>query len=227
MYDKAFMGGIQSGEKKPAVWKIIILCAVSGILNATISYFVNGLGHIPLYLDTLFTVAMCFSAGLLPGIFTALLLPLLTTFKYTYLLGLPAETAWWIYLFVLCVFCEVVLVFSFRKRIMPLDAAFRKTSSLYAFIGLAPLLLVIVALDCLVVSVSGGIIDFVLTLLSSPKAFFPEDTFKLGLLRNNVPVLASAVLSRIPINIVDRFIVIFGGYAVSLLYRKWLNAPSR
>jgi hypothetical protein len=36
-----------------------------------------------------------------------------------------------------------------------------------------------------------------------------------------MPVLAAAVLSRIPINIVDRFIVVFGGYGISLLYRKW------
>ena len=221
------MGDIQSGEKKPAIWKITILCVVSGILNVTISYFVNGVGNIPLYLDTLFTVAMCFSAGLLPGIFTAILLPVLTTFKYTYLLGLPVETAWWTYLFVLCVLFEVLLVFSFRKKIAPPDAAFRKAPSFYAFISLAPLLLVIVALDCIVVSVTGGIIDYVITLLSSPKAFYPEDSFKLGLLRNNVPILASAILSRIPINIVDRFIVIFGGYGVSLLYRKWLNTPSQ
>jgi hypothetical protein len=39
-------------------------------------------------------------------------------------------------------------------------------------------------------------------------------------LRNNVPVLASAILSRIPINIVDRFIAVFGGYGISLVFRK-------
>ena len=77
--------------------------------------------------------------------------------------------------------------------------------------------MLIVVLDCVVVSVTGGIIDFILTMLSAPKAFYPEDTFKLGLLRNNVPILASAILSRIPINIVDRFFVIFGGYGVSLV----------
>jgi hypothetical protein len=49
---------------------------------------------------------------------------------------------------------------------------------------------------------------------------YPEDTFKLGLIRNNMPVLAAAILSRIPINIVDRFIGIFCGYGISLLYRR-------
>jgi hypothetical protein len=83
--------------------------------------------------------------------------------------------------------------------------------------------MLIVALDCVGVSVIGGIIDFFLTLHKAPKAFYPEDTFKLGLLRNNVPLLASAVLSRIPINIVDRFFVVFGGYGVSILYRKMIS----
>jgi hypothetical protein len=31
------------------------------------------------------------------------------------------------------------------------------------------------------------------------------------------------IISRIPINIVDRFIVIFGGFFSSRLIRRWLN----
>jgi len=93
---------------------------------------------------------------------------------------------------------------------------------LYTFIGVASLLLVLAVLDCVVISVTGGIIDYALTVFSMPRTFSPEDNLKLGLLRNNVPLLATAILSRIPINIVDRFIVVFGGYGVSLLYRKWI-----
>jgi hypothetical protein len=138
-------------------------------------------------------------------------------------MNVEIKTVWWLYLFVLCVIFEVLLIFFFRKKLKPLDAAFRKNPSLYAFINLAPLLMLIVALDCIVVSVTGGIIDYILTLLSAPKAFYPEDSFKIGLLRNNAPLLAAAILSRVPINIVDRFFVIFGGYGVSLLYRKTIN----
>jgi hypothetical protein len=222
------MSYVQSPEKKPAtevasIWKIALLCLVSGLLNTLISYFINGVCGLPLYFDTLFTAAVCFSAGLVPALITAVLLPVFTTFEYIYLMNLEIETAWWTYLFVLCVIFDVLLIFSFRNKIKPLDSSFRKSPSLYVFIGLSPLLMLIVALDCVGVSVRGGIIDFFLTLHKAPKAFYPEDTFKLGLLRNNVPLLASAILSRIPINIVDRFFVIFGGYGVSLLYRKIIN----
>jgi len=80
--------------------------------------------------------------------------------------------------------------------------------------------MLIAVLDCIMVSVTGGIIDYIITLFSAPKVFYPEDSFKIGLLRNNAPLLASAILSRIPINIVDRFFTIFGGYGVSLVYGK-------
>jgi len=72
-------------------------------------------------------------------------------------------------------------------------------------------------------SIAGGIIDYILTCFSAPRTFYPEDSFKIGLLRNNIPIFVSAILSRVPINIVDRFFVIYGGYGVSLLYRKWLK----
>jgi len=222
------MGNIQSAEKKPvlwkiaAIWKIALLCLVSGLLNSLVSYFINDVCGLPLYLDTLFTAAVFFSAGLLPALITALLL-IINTFKYIYLMNLEIETIWGSYLFILCAVFEVLLVFSFRKKLKPPDAAFRKNPTLYAFINLAPLLMLIVALDCVVVSVTGGIIDYILTLFSAPKTFYPEDSFMLGLLRNNAPLLAASILSRVPINIVDRFFVIFGGYGVSLLYRKFLR----
>jgi hypothetical protein len=54
-----------------------------------------------------------------------------------------------------------------------------------------------------------------LFLKQQPPYYSPEDTFKLGLIAGNLPALAVSILSRIPVNIVDRFIVIFGGYFIS------------
>ncbi|WP_461255082.1 hypothetical protein [Treponema sp. R80B11-R83G3] len=222
------MSDVQLAEKKPAVktasiWKIALLCLVSGLLNTLISYFINGVCGLPLYLDTLFTVAVYFSVGLFPALITAFLLHVFTAFEYTWLINLDVQAVWWSYPFVLCVIFEILLIFFFRHKIKPLDTAFRKDPTLYAFFNLAPLLMLIVVLDCILISVTGGIIDYILTLLQAPKVFYPEDSFKIGLLRNNAPLLASAILSRVPINIVDRFIAIFGGYGVSLLYRKFLK----
>jgi hypothetical protein len=188
--------------------------------NVAMAYVVSGLAELPLFLDTVFTAAMCFTAGLGPGLLT---IPFFYLFTFFVNLDIPFQTTLVSCFFALCVIFEVLLICFFRKRSRPQEDAFLKEPSLRSFIGLSTGLLVLAVLDCVVVSVSGGIVDFILSLLHAPRNFNPEDTFKLGLLRNSVPVLMADILSRIPINIVDRFIVIFGGYGISLLFRKWLR----
>jgi hypothetical protein len=65
------------------------------------------------------------------------------------------------------------------------------------------------------ISVLGGVIDYVSQVFMGKHYYSVEDTFKLSLIINNLPTLAVNILSRIPVNIVDRFIVIFGGYLIS------------
>ena len=208
---------------KPSCWKMLALCIASALGNWMLSHFVFQVARLPLYLDTVFTAAACFSLGLWPGLFTGPFLGLVTTIIwYQFILG-QIELAWTSAVFTLCIVAEVLLICFFCKKLLRThEAAFLAKPSLPSFIALAPLLLTLVALACIVVSITGGLIDFALTLFTTLRPQFPEDAFKLGLLRNNMTVLASAILSRIPINIVDRFFVIFGGYGISLLYRKWL-----
>jgi len=200
---------------------ISILCLVSALCNVILNYFICYILHIPLYLDTVFTVALCFSAGLLPGLLNAaFVLPVCFFLLHNYVLPLEPEAGWARYLFTLCVVCEALTVCFYHSKMKRQEAAFLKKPSFDSFVGIAAKLLVLAVLDCIVVSISGGIIDFIITRNSAPRPIFPEDTFKLGLLRNNVPVLTTAILSRVPINIVDRFIAIFGGYGISVVYRK-------
>jgi len=198
--------------------KTIILCAVCAVCNAALSHFVINVARLPLYQDTVFTVAMCFSAGLFAGFLTGAFSCFCISFVYKYILGnsLPGVG----YIFYICVIVEVLLVCFFHGKMKKREGGFLQKPSLQSFIYIAPLLLGLAALDCIAVSITGGIIDFTLVLYQVPRGISPEDTFKLGLLQNNVPLLATAVLSRIPINIVDRFIAVFGGYGVSLLFRK-------
>ena len=213
------MGGFQS--RITVIWKILVLCAVCALCNAALSYLLNTLLKVPLYADTIFTVAMCFTAGLLSGILTgAVLSPLAFFLVCKYLLGLPLETIWVRNIFTVCVLAEVALVCFFHARIKDREEVFLQKPSLNSFTGVATHLLVLAALDCIVVSICGGTIDFILGRLSAPLTYSPEDTFELGLLHNNIPVFATAVLSRIPINIVDRLIAVFGGYSISLVFWK-------
>jgi len=209
------MGGVQS--RITAIWKIIFLCVVCAFCNGAVNYLFRLL-NIPLFADTYFIVAMCFTAGVLPGLLTAVLFYMPVSYLLYYLLtGLWFESTW--NFFLVCILAEILLVCFFHARIKPQEEDFLQGPSLTSFTGVAIQLMVLVALDCVVISVLGGTIDFILNKFSVPFPASFEDTFELGLLRNNVPVLAAAVLSRIPINIVDRFIAIFGGYGVSLVFR--------
>jgi hypothetical protein len=211
-------------DQKPVLWKILVLCVVSALGNIFICNFFTDFVRVPLYLDTVLTIAVCFSIGLLPGLLTgALLYPLLSPFILKYIMGIQYEVVLISNLFIICTIAEILLVCFFLKKIKTRHEAFLRKPTIHSFMGIAPLLLTLAALACIVVSITGGIIDFALTMSNAPRAFFPEDTFKLGLLRNNMPLLASAILSRIPINIVDRFFVMFGGFGISLVYRRFLK----
>jgi uncharacterized membrane protein len=203
--------------------KIAVLCVVSAFGNILGSLLHTKTG-LPLYIDTIFNAAICFSAGLVPALVTATLVyPVMDFLVNRYIRILPVELGFFANVWVICMIVEIILIWLFYKKMKEEEAVFLENPSPRAFTGAAVLLLVLSVLDCVVISVTGGIIDYVLTVSSMPRSFSPEDYFKLGLLRNNIPLLATTILSRVPINIVDRFIVIFGGYGVSLLYRKWIN----
>jgi uncharacterized membrane protein len=168
--------------------------------------------HLPLFLDTVFTAAIVFSAGLLPGIVTALLTAALSGLRH----GTPE-----INIFVLCSITEVILVWIFRRRFGKSQTA-PAGPAFYSLIAAASSLLLLALSACVIISVLGGLIDSALFLLvpRSRPQFSPEDGFRLGLLRNGIPLLWSNILARFPVNLVDRFIVIFGAYGVSRLILK-------
>ncbi|MDR0583852.1 MAG: hypothetical protein LBG57_05815 [Treponema sp.] len=212
--------GKPPSRDRTALWKVLLFCVLSVMGNAASSALVDGILKVPLYLDTVFSVAVTFAFGLWPGILTGALLYPVTGVLYNIITGAGAG-AFRIAgnVFILCTVSEITLVWFFRTQIG--RSMLPEESSPSSFASIAARLMVLAALDCILISITGGIIDFVLyTLLSAPRGVYPEDVFKLGLYRNNVPLLAAAILSRIPINIVDRFIAIFGGYGISLLYRR-------
>ena len=179
------------------VIKILLLC----VLAAGANYVVSTLFlKVPLFLDTLFSAAICFTVGLWPALLTALLTQVATCIRLS---SIPP------FLFVLCSIAEMLLIYW-------LNPARSKTSTSLAgtFAGL--LLLYIAA--CIVISVLGGVIDFTYHgILAHSKLYYsPEDTFKISLSLSETPILAMDIFSRIPVNIVDRFIVIFGGFFISL-----------
>jgi hypothetical protein len=214
----------------PAAAALFLLCipavGANFLLN-TLSVFVL---RLPLFLDTLFTCALAFAAcsggteegqsgprfrglgGTLPGIAAAIL----TTMAQRFRDKGPS-------IFVICSISEVLLIWAFKKKFLP-----RKASPVpepFSPISTFAVLLLLYTADFVIISVLGGIIDFISyeILPGLKRHFSPEDTFKMGFLQNSIPTLAMNIISRIPINIVDRLITIFGGFCLSLPIEKLLK----
>jgi hypothetical protein len=219
----------KAAGNRPAWWKVSALCLVSAAGNLLVNGF-TGFTQLPLFLDTPFTLAMTFSAGLAAGLGTGVLAyPLMYGLYAFHLLGFQPDTILARAFFTPCVVIEVLLAWAFRNKIEGPRRVFLRRRSLTSFYGVAVPLMLLVVLDCMAVSAAGGIIDYALFILSGPSLRSPLislDSITLALLRTDMPYLTAAILARIPVNIMDRFIAVFGAYGVSLLYRKWLSAPN-
>ena len=196
------------------VVKLGLLC----IFAAGANYLLNNLSvyiiKTPLYIDTVFTAAVGFAAGFIPGIVTALLTSAAESVKEGSFNP-----------FFLCSIAEVCIVCILKPRNAEGSAPGqlqKKEISVAMVVDIFARLIVLYIVCALAVSVLGGVIDFIYydVLLMPKKYFSAEDTFKIGLLDSGIPSLAINILSRIPVNVVDRFIVILGGYGVAVLYRK-------
>jgi hypothetical protein len=200
--------------------KLSLVCVLAAGANYLFhNIFVNFL-RIPLFLDTVFSAAVTFAFGLWPGLATVLLT------KAAFIVSGGSLDP-----FILCSFAEVLFICLLKppqpgelsKRNLALsEAAFTSFISIFARL----MLLYIVC--SVAVSVLGGIIEFIYhTVLPNPKLYFSaEDTLKIGLLESGIHPLAMNILSRIPVNFVDRLIVIFGGYFISRGIGKLTLAPT-
>ena len=192
-------------NRSAIIIKITVLCILAAAMNFFLSYIFMNLLRFPLFLDTVFTAAVTFSFGLIPGLSVAVFSWLIPCIYYNVFS-----------LFVLCGITEVLLVSALKPGAPVISDFAPKDKLIAAYTGIAAKLFLLYLVCALSISVLGGVINYVSDLFLGKNLYYsPEDTFKLGLIMNNLPALAVDILARIPVNIVDRFIVIFGGYFIS------------
>ncbi|MDR0720503.1 MAG: hypothetical protein LBF78_12770 [Treponema sp.] len=107
------------GKSRTALWKVLALCVVSAAGNAACGALASGVLGLSLYLDTVFTVAVTFSFGLLPGLLTGVLLYPGYDILRNIILNTGAAPFWAANAFILCTVSEILLVWLFRSRIAP------------------------------------------------------------------------------------------------------------
>jgi len=172
---------------RPVKFQIIIglVCAA---LNLGIHFLQNTFNPLPLYMDTVFTITAAFFGGIC-GILCAAASHILYKIAYNF----DTITLFWS----ICSFTVVLIVRLYLKK--------RDTIEL-------PDILLLIFIITLAISVEGAAIFTFMHAISE----YTEDSqvrliYRL-LERNNFPIFISALLPRVPVNILDKGISVCLGY---------------
>ena len=171
----------------PLKWQIP-LGLIFVALNVGVNYLQN-FNPIPLYMDTIFTIAASFF-----GLFSGLICAILYHISCTLIFHFDASTLVW-------VICSLTIVIIIRIYIK-----IRKKIEI-------PDLILLVFLISLIVSLEGATIFTLLNIFTG----YNEDSqvkFMYALLSSNsISVFISALLPRVPVNILDKAISVSIGWA--------------
>jgi hypothetical protein len=208
---------------------LVVWALTGALLNlGTMLLFQDAL-RLPLFMDTMFTAAFTFYGGLPGGISTAVIShlvmnPLLATDLPNYLYTLCSiAVALMTVLFMRLFPAECSVALGGRSGAEPAGLArFRRRSGPprrggEIFDRIAILFVLSLAM-CVGISLLGGLISTVIETFFTPRNTYDADVFifRRMLARKGLPLLLVEVLCRIPVNILDRLISVFGGYGFAL-----------
>ena len=181
-----------------------ILSILCGLLDYLICDFVAWVNHLPLFCDTIFIMALSFLAGPWWGVLAGFFYHLID-----FALNRTLEIG---HLFMLCHFLAALTAGYYKKWFIT-----QTDSNARLFIKLVILSIVM----CLVMSISGGIIGYILNNLEAYHAASSQTDFLTFLWQNTFKSkLVLQIAVRIPVNIADRFICVFAAWGVYWLGRK-------
>ena len=191
---------------------IILVACVAGILDFMTSSFFQDVLHVPLFFDTIFLMAVLFLYGPLPALFAYVINVICGSLKLIILYGKND----YIYLFTLSALTIILITWLFiRKK----DNLKKGVNITFLYILSAA---VCAALACAVVS---GIISYFTFNLNVESG--PFDKIIFAFTGDQMGVLASCIVGRIPITILDRIITTFAGFGISVLFLKIQNRYKR
>jgi hypothetical protein len=209
---------------------MFLFCLAGALLNIAICKLFAGIAAFPLYLDTVLTISITLACGLSWGILCGVLTNFIGhTFLYFW--------GWEGYLFILCNAATAVITFLFvrffprefnltGKRDAPAPNLSRKSQLFEIVIGRIIVITLLSFSLCIAMSVLGGLIASFIELLHPPgneRAFNPASYRDLGLtmFQQGFPIILAEILSRIPMNVIDRLISAFGGYGIAFVIVKF------
>lgn len=195
---------MESTTKKYLTISLVVI--VAGVLDfATASLFQNVL-HVPLFLDMIFAMAVLFLYGPLAALGVYVVNVICGCLKLIILYGKND----YIYLFTLSALTIILVTWLFVRKKENLTKGVNFT---FLYILTAA---VCAALACAVVS---GIISYFTFSLNVEAGPFDKIIFAFS--GDQMGVLASCIIGRIPITVLDRCITTFAGFGISIAYKKY------
>ena len=193
-------------------WKICILCICALILNSLFTFIFYDVLNIPLFMDTIFTVAVVFYLGLIPGLIVGIFFNLTDPVINYFVHGVFSPTN---LCFALCGAGIVLVTWVFARNKEEFQISITVTI-LY--------LLLIALLSSAVSILIGGTIDYIrFSYYEIPDSMAPIKKFTDSFVSQKFSLFAACILGQIPISLTDRFITTFAGYGVYKLCSRFLG----
>ncbi|WP_461257696.1 hypothetical protein [Treponema sp. R80B11-R83G3] len=194
-----------------------VLCLAGAFLNIAIHVLARRAG-LPLYLDTILTVSLTLAGGLFWGLLTGALTNIIGSTLYF--------SGWEGYLFAICNMATALVTWLFIRFFpkelnlseRPPKTSQKTSSRLAEAINLMIALILLSFCLCLVISVLGGVIAAFIQSINPTLSGKQVSTADLTatMFGKNIPAVLAEILSRIPVNIIDRLITAFAGYGIAL-----------
>lgn len=192
--------------------RTVVICIIAEILNFLTCYVFYHALHIPLFFDTIWTVAVVFYCGLVPGLCVSIGYNIINSLIWILQKGVLDP---FIFFYTIC---GILIVFS-TWLIARRKEEFKISPSITVLY-----LVLIALLSSFCTVISSGIIDyFHYIYYDVPDMMNPIHTFTESFVSQRFSLLASCILAQIPISFSDRFIATFAGYGIYRLCERFIN----
>lgn len=187
-----------------------IIFLVGEAMNLLFRFLLVDVAHIALWFDTIGTVAVTFYAGLVPGIVVAALYNIICVIILAVVSKSPIYP--WDMIYALCGIAITVMTWLFARKKENFRMG-RMITTLY--------LVLIALVSAFASSIVGGIIESVNRIQFGNLAYSSVlEQFVRAFLGENIGILTSCILVRIPVTVLDRLICTFAGFGIYKLFSR-------
>ena len=204
---------------------MFLLCACGTALNVIFNkVFAGGGIGLPLYMDTVLTITVTFIGGLFWGCLTGVL---------TNIAGHTLSFwGWEGYLFSLCNILTALITWRFtciffseltfiNDKNVNENTSFFKSRRLDNIMNKIFVLMLLSFILCFAISIMGGLIASFIEIIKTPQSVNPASQY--SDFYSGLPLVLREIVSRIPINIIDRIISVFAGFGIAYVIGKVVN----